>query len=412
MSITSTRNDAPTGTPARLPRPTRLNPGDVIRVGLVGVRGRPLRACLSALGIAIGIAAMVAIFGIAAGSKAEVDAQLAKVGTNLLTIKPGESLFGTPSKLPAESVGMVRRIAQVQAASAVGAVTEATVHRTDKTDQRDTGGIAVQATHLDLPATIGATVGKGTWLNKATAKYPAVVLGSVAAHRLGIDTPGTPVYLGGQWFTVSGILNPVPLAPEIDRSALVGWEAAATRLHFDRHPTTIYTRSADEAVTDVRTLLPRAANPAHPEEVQVSRPSDALGLKQEIGSTLKNLLLGLGGVALLVGGVGVANTMVISVLERRPEIGLRRALGSSRGQIRLQFLTESVALSGLGGLAGVALGMSVSISWALDRGWPVTLPAEAVVAGMTAAATIGALAGLYPATRAARTSPAEALASN
>ncbi|MBL1097782.1 ABC transporter permease [Streptomyces sp. 205] len=382
-----------------------------MRVGLVGVRGRPLRACLSALGIAIGIAAMVAIFGIAAGSKAEVRAQLAKVGTNLLTVSAGQSLFGNQSKLPAESVEMVRRVAQVQSVSAVGSVSGATVHRTDKTDQRDTGGITVQATRLDLPTTIGATVGKGTWLNKATAKYPAVVLGSVAADRLGIDTPGTPVYLGGQWFTVAGILQPVPLAPEIDRSALVGWEAAATRLHFDRHPTTIYTRSADEAVTDVRALLGRTANPAHPEEVQVSRPSDTLDLKQEIDSTLENLLLGLGGVALLVGGVGVANTMVISVLERRSEIGLRRALGSSSGQIRLQFLTESVVLSGLGGLTGVALGLTVSVGWALDRNWPVTLPAQAVLAGVAAAAATGACAGLYPAARAARTPPAEALAS-
>ncbi|WP_307821729.1 ABC transporter permease [Streptomyces coffeae] len=404
-------SNAPTRTPARLPRPTRLTPGDVMRVGLVGVRGRPLRACLSALGIAIGIAAMVAIFGIAAGSKAEVRAQLAKVGTNLLTVSAGQSLFGNQSKLPAESVEMVRRVAQVQSVSAVGSVSGATVHRTDKTDQRDTGGITVQATRLDLPTTIGATVGKGTWLNKATAKYPAVVLGSVAADRLGIDTPGTPVYLGGQWFTVAGILQPVPLAPEIDRSALVGWEAAATRLHFDRHPTTIYTRSADEAVTDVRALLGRTANPAHPEEVQVSRPSDTLDLKQEIDSTLENLLLGLGGVALLVGGVGVANTMVISVLERRSEIGLRRALGSSSGQIRLQFLTESVVLSGLGGLTGVALGLTVSVGWALDRNWPVTLPAQAVLAGVAAAAATGACAGLYPAARAARTPPAEALAS-
>ncbi|MEU9118489.1 ABC transporter permease [Streptomyces sp. NPDC048506] len=383
-----------------------------MRVGLVGVRGRPLRACLSALGIAIGVATMVAILGITTGSQAQINAQLAKVGTNLLTVSAGQSLFGDKSKLPNQSVSMVRRIAPVQSVSAVGAVSGAHVYRTDKTDPNETGGISVQATRLDLPKVIGATVGEGTWLNAATTKYPAVVLGSVAASRLGIDRPGTPVYLGDQWFTVVGILDPIALAPEIDTSALVGWDVAKTRLGFDSHPTTIYERSTDEAVADVRSVLAATVNPAHPEEVSVSRPSEALDIKQTINSTLTNLLLGLGAVSLLVGGVGVANTMVISVLERRAEIGLRRALGAGRGQIRLQFLTEATALSCLGGLAGIALGLAASTAWALDQHWPLTFPSQAVLAGLAAAAAIGTFAGLYPATRAARTPPAEALASN
>ncbi|MCX5126863.1 ABC transporter permease [Streptomyces sp. NBC_00250] len=404
---------APTRTeaPAPLPASARLSPGDVIRVGLVGVRGRPLRACLSALGIAIGIAAMVAILGITAGSQAQIEAQIAKVGTNLLTATTGQDPFGTKSELPAESATMVSRIAPVRQVSAVGTVSNATVHRNDKTDQRDTAGIAVQATRLDLPATIGATIAKGTWLNAATEQYPAVVLGSVAADRFGIHTPGTAVYLGGQWFTVAGILSPVTLAPEIDRSALIGWDAAA-KLGFDGHPTTIYVRSADEAVNDVHDVLAQTVNPQHPEQVNISRPSDALTTALAVKNTFKLMFLGLGAIALLVGGIGVANTMVISVLERRAEIGLRRAIGAGRGQIKLQFLTESVALSALGGISGVVIGLAVSVGWALNQNWPVTIPTQAVLAGVGAAVTIGALAGLYPATRAARTSPAEALASS
>ncbi|MGW2740985.1 ABC transporter permease [Streptomyces sp. NPDC001450] len=408
MSTTIRPSRAPT--PSPLPQPARLQPDDVIRVGLVGIRGRPLRACLSALGIAIGIAAMVAILGITAGSQAQITAQIAKVGTNLLTATPGNDLFGHKAELPRESVDMVRRIGPVRSVSATGEVSGAKVYRTDKVDPAESGGISVQATRLDLPATLGSTLAKGKWLNAATQKYPAVVLGSAAADRLGVHTPGTQIYLDGQWFTVTGILKPVLLAPEIDSSALVGWDVAATRLGFDRHPTRIYERSADEAVGDVHDVLAQTINPQSPNEVNISRPSDALTAALAVKNTFQMLFLGLGAVALLVGGIGVANTMVISVLERRAEIGLRRALGAGRGQIRLQFLTESVSLSALGGLTGVLLGLTVSTGWALRQHWPLTLPTQAIAAGVAAAVLIGALAGLYPAGRAARTSPAEALA--
>lgn len=394
-----------------LPDRARLDAGDVIRVGLVGVRGRPLRACLSALGIAIGIGAMIAILGITAGSQAQINSKLAKVGTNLLSATAGQDLFGGAAELPLESVGMVRRIGPVRSVSAVGSVADATVHRSDKTDPRDSSGIAVQAARLELPATIGATMARGAWLNAATEKYPAVVLGSVAADRLGIHAIGTSVYLGTRWFVVVGILKKVDLAPAIDRSALIGWDAAGL-LGFDGHPSTVYARSSDETVTDVHNVLAQTINPEHPEQVSISRPSDALAAALAVKSTFTPMLLGLGAVALLVGGIGIANTMVISVLERRTEIGLRRALGASRGQIKLQFLTESVTLSAMGGLAGVGLGLAISAGWAVEQHWPVTMPTAAVLAAVGTACGLGAAAGLYPATRAARTPPTESLASS
>jgi putative ABC transport system permease protein len=204
----------------------------------------------------------------------------------------------------------------------------------------------------------GATA-VGAWLSRATATYPGVVLGPTAAERLGVRTPGTRVWLGGQWFGVTGILSPIPLAPELDTAALVGWPAAERYLGFDGRPTSVYVRSATAQVEAVRNVLPGTANPAAPNEVRVSRPSDALAARRATDQALGSLLLGLGAVALLVGAIGVANTMVISVLERRAEIGLRRSLGATSKQIRLQFLTESVLLSALGGLAGVLLGTGV-----------------------------------------------------
>jgi putative ABC transport system permease protein len=239
-----------------------------------------------------------------------------------------------------------------------------------------------------------------------------VVLGSAAADRLGVARAGAEVrvWLGGRWFTVVGVLAPVPLAPELDTSALIGWPVAQQLLGFDGYPTTIYTRARDDAVEHVRDVLAATANPQNPEQVQVSRPSDALAARRAADDTLNALLLGLGAVALLVGGVGVANTMVISVLERRQEIGLRRSLGATRGQIRIQFLVESQLLSTLGGLGGVLLGIAVTAGYAATQNWPTVIPAWATIGGMTATLVIGALAGLYPAVRAARLAPTEALA--
>lgn len=216
--------------------------------------------------------------------------------------------------------------------------------------------------------------------------------------------------LGGHWFTVTGILDPVVLTPELDSAALVGWPAAESYLDFDGHPTTVYTRSAEDSVEAVRAVLAATANPPAPNEVEVSRPSDALAAQRATDDTFTALLLGLGGVALLVGGVGVANTMVISVLERRAEIGLRRSLGAARGQVRLQFLAESLLLSGLGGAGGVLLGITVTTGYAISQGWLTVVPAWVMLGGLGATLVIGALAGLYPAIRAARLAPTEALA--
>jgi putative ABC transport system permease protein len=392
--------------------PARLRPADVLRVGGVGLHTRPMRAFLSALGIAIGIAAMVAVVGISSSSRAELDRQLAALGTNLLTVAPGNTMFGEEASLPLESVAMISRIGPVKLVAATGRVTDAHVYRSDQIPSAETGGIAVQAAHLDLPKTVGASVASGAWLNAATARYPAVVLGSATARRLGIGAAGVDVrvYLGGRWFTVIGVLDTVPLAPELDAAALVGWPAAESYLGFDGHPTTVYTRTADTAVEAVQRVLAATANPQAPNEVKVSRPSDALAARQATNRAFTGLLLGLGAVALLVGGVGVANTMVISVLERRAEIGLRRSFGATRGQIRVQFLAESLLLSAMGGLGGALIGIGVTTMYASTQSWPPVVPAWATSGGVAATLVIGAIAGLYPAIRAARLSPTEALA--
>jgi putative ABC transport system permease protein len=392
-------------------RPFRLQPLDVARVGAIGLRTRPVRAALSALGIAIGIAAMVAVVGITASSRLDLSQRLSRYGTNLLTVTPGVDLRGDAARLPDAAIDMVTRIPAVEHASATGKV-NAAVYRTDRVPPSNTNGIAVLAARSDLRAPIGATLADGAWLNGASERTTAVVLGATAARYLGIHAagPDVRVWLGGQWFTVTGILAPVPLAAELDSAAFVGWPVARDQLGFDGAMSTLYTRIAPNAVDDVRAKLGRTVNPEHPNEVRVERPSDALRVKEATDRTFTALLLGLGAVALLVGGVGVANTMIISVLERRGEIGWRRALGATKGQIRVQFLTEALLLSALGGAGGVLLGVAVTTGYAMTQGWPVTVPGWAQATAVGATLVIGAVAGLYPAIRAARLAPTEALA--
>ncbi|MCM0614434.1 ABC transporter permease [Paenarthrobacter sp. TYUT067] len=390
-------------------RVPRLLWWDIVRLGSSGLRTRPMRSVLSALGIAIGIAAMIAVVGISTSSQARLNEQFAQLGTNLLTVTPGKSLAGKETPLPSDAVQRVRRMAGVERVSSISEIKNVNVFRNDLSDPRSTGGLIVYAADLELLDAVGADLYSGKWLDAASGRYPTVVLGSKAASRLGIATPGGQVFLGGKYFTVMGILKPVPLAPELDTAALVGIHAARDSLNHEGEPTTVYERSAEQLVEQVRKLLPASTKPEAPNEVNVSRPSDALAAKYATDQAFTGMLVGLGSVALLVGGIGVANTMIISVLERRKEIGLRRSLGATKSHIRGQFLTEAVLLSALGGLAGAFLGFGVTAVFALSNGWLLSIPLSVFPIAIGATVAIGAFAGLYPAIRAARLPPTSAL---
>jgi putative ABC transport system permease protein len=379
---------------------------------MVGLRTRRLRAVLSVLGVALGIASMVAVLGISASSRNDLLAALDKLGTNLLVVKPGQSFVGDGTvTLPNTAAAMVGHAHGVTAASTVEDLDELTVRRSDRIDPEITNALSVAATRTTLASTVGATLRDGAFLNSATSHYPAVVLGATAAARLGIDRvgDGVQVWIGDRWYTVVGILDPVTLAPELDSYALVGLPYAEKALGADDSPSFMYVRADPDNVSQVSALLGPTANPEHPEEVDVSRPSDALEARAKAKTAFTSLFLGLGAVALLVGGVGIANVMVISVLERRSEIGLRRALGATRRHIAVQFLTESVLLGAMGGAAGAVIGVLVTAGYDANRGWALTMPAYAVVGALVCAILIGALAGAYPAARGARVSPTTAL---
>ncbi|WP_239070915.1 ABC transporter permease [Cellulomonas chitinilytica] len=388
----------------------RMSAGDRLRLGARGLTVRKGRTALSALGVAIGITALVGVLGLSESSRADLQAQLDALGTNLLTVAPGQGVLGDDATLPDESVAMIARIPTVESAAAVRKV-DATVRRNDLVPTSETSGIGVVAADLDLLRTVAATLREGRWLDDATSRYPAVVLGSTAARRLAIGSldGGVDVWIGSRPFTVVGILDPVVLASELNEAAIIGTTVADAVSDEDLPPSGVYVRVDPDEVVATRALLGRTANPAAPDEVQVSRPSDALAAQDAATRSFTLLALGLGGVALLVGGVGIANVMVVSVLERRREIGVRRALGATRGSIGGQFLVESVLLSLLGGVAGALLGVALTWGYATAQGWAIVVPWRPVVAGLACSLVIGSLVGLYPAMRAARVPPTEAL---
>ncbi|MCL2787567.1 MAG: ABC transporter permease [Micrococcales bacterium] len=406
------------------PRPARVGVGDRVALGLLATKSRPLRSLLSACGIAIGIAALVAVMGMATSQKADLMSQLNSLGTNLLSVTPGQGALGGTATLPAEAPAMINHLGTVEVAASTYVV-EGRVYKTDRVPSAQTSGVSIRAADLPLLETLRTEVAQGRWLDSTSPAGPVVVLGSKAAKRLGVDHVldtttggGVSIFLAGQWFAVIGILEPVILAPELDSYALIGLPAARAIVaavddvpvdQAEVPPTSIYTRVLDGYVEQTRDLLPRTASPESPLDVRVTRPSEALAAQAATDASLKALSFGLGAVGLGVGGIGIVNVMLIAVLERRREIGVRRALGATRRAIRGQFLIESIVLAAMGGILGVGIGMGASLAYATSQEWGRTVPWTAIVLGLGASLLIGALAGAYPATRAARVSPTEAL---
>jgi putative ABC transport system permease protein len=389
---------------------SRLRLADAVGLGALGVRSRRMRSALSALGIAVAIAALIAVLGIAASSKADLLAQLGSEA-DLLTVASGQTFSGNPAPLPATAEAMIRAVPPVREVTAVANLRAATVRRSSAVPAMNTGGISVLAAQSSLPHTLSATLVRGHFLDSVAQHYPELVLGFGAAQNLGIATltPTTQVFVAGQYFVVVGILAPVAVAPELDDAALVSFPVAASRLGLDGGPTRIYLRADPDQVAAVAAVLPFTASPQQPEAVEIRRPSDILVARVAAKTAFVALFLALGAVALIVGGVGVANIMVISVLERRGEIGLRRALGARGRHVAMQFFLEATALAALGGVGGVGLGcLATAVADHIARN-PLTIPRYVPFAGIGAAVAIGILAGVYPATRAARLSPVQAL---
>lgn len=389
---------------------SRMRPADLWPVALAGIVIRPARSVLSALGIALGIATMVAVLGISASSRAQLVAEIDALGTNLLTVTPGQTFSNSNAALPVTAPGMIARIGPVIDDAAIGDV-PGNIYRSDRIPVTNTNAITVYWAQPGLLHTLQGQMAKGAFLTTATARYPSVVLGPYAAQALGIDRAdgSVLVWIANHWFAVTGILDPIKLAPELDTAALVGQPVARQLLHAGVSPVQVYVRTNPASVPAVESVLAATTDPSAPQDVTVSDPADALIARADATTAFQGLFLALGAVALLVGGIGIGNVMVIAVLERRNEIGLRRALGANRRHICLQFAAEAVLLAGVGGVAGASLGSIATAAFAASRHWHAVVSLPSLAAAVGLALAVGALAGIYPAIRAAQLPPAEAL---
>jgi putative ABC transport system permease protein len=389
---------------------SRLPGRELLGVASEGLRSRKLRVALSALGIAIGIGAMVAVVGVSASAQANLIAEINSLGTNLLTVSAGTDYSGRGAPLPPTALPMISTMAYVKQTTAIYD-TGQSVFRTPYVPSGETGGLQVMAETGDLPKAMGAPMISGHFLSPTSQDLPEVVLGSAAAQNLQIHNPNGRVMvpIGNAWFTVIGIMGHAELDSTLDTDVFISHPMAAKYFKTKPHPATIYVRTDQNSVTNVSNLLGPTANPNDPSGVNVSRPTDALEARAAAKGQFTTLLLGLGAVALLVAAIGIANIMVISVLERRGEIGLRRALGATRSHIAAQFLCESALLAAIGGAFGLLFGAGATDIYAQVKHEPFVVPLYVLIAAPINGLLIGALAGLYPAAKAARLSPTEAL---
>jgi putative ABC transport system permease protein len=389
----------------------RLPVRELLGTALQGLSTRRLRASLSALGIAIGIGAMVAVVGVSSSAQANLLAEIDALGTNLLTVSPGQTFLGANESLPDTAVPSINHMLDVDSDAAVYQVSNVNVYRSPWVPAAETGGLGVDAAGENLPEVVGTSMASGHFLDGLSARFPEAVLGAQAAQVLDITQVGghVLVYLGSTWFNLVGILKPILLDSSLDSTVFISLPVAERMFQTQPNPSEIYVRANQNHVVAASNLLAPTADPQQPDGVEVNRPSDALEARAAAQGQFTTLLLGLGAVALLVGAIGIANIMVISVLERRGEIGLRRALGATRRHISLQFLAESALLAVLGGIAGLALGAGATEVYAVTRHEPFVVPTYALIAAPAAGLLIGMLAGLYPAAKASRLSPTEAL---
>lgn len=374
-----------------------------------------MRTALSALGVAVGIAALTAITGIAASNQAQLLSELDALGANMIVVQPGTGADSKPVPLPETAPGMIARIRGVQQVGTLEKLPDGTgVYRSDLIPESQGNGLTASAANPGFLSSVEGSMAKGRWLTEGDRSLPVVVLGASAAARMGITETGVRVWIGEQWYTVVGIVRSAGLAEELDQTVFVGDRWAADHVSADgRNPiASVYVRMADGKTGEkVRDAIARAANPTSP-YVQVAGLGDLAGARATADDALSGLGVGLAAIALLVGGIGIANTMVVAVLERRGEIGLRRALGARSGQIAGQFVGEAIVLGGLGGVAGTLLGAAGVVVYAAIQDQAATIPVTVLIGGPAVALVVGIAAGLYPAVSASRLSPTVALRSS
>jgi putative ABC transport system permease protein len=386
---------------------------DLLGVAWAGLTAKVTRTVLIMLGPIVGVAAMVGAVGLTESAKGDLKAELAALGTNLITATAGGSFGQQNPTFPADAVRRVQAVPTVEAAAAISELSGViALPSAGSADHYAAFPVPVQAADLALPSVLEVPMQGGRWLNRADVANHAraVVLGSGLAKEYGY-LPGEvrTIRLGETDYGVVGVLDPVKLEPKLDNAVFMTQWAAEHDFGTEGKPTKLYVRAVDGRTQETADALPTAINLGGPDEVSTEVPTDALAASAQADKTLQQTALFAGLLALAVGGLGIANVMSISVIQRSSEIGIRRALGHRRSLVAGQFLLEALFVGVLGGVAGAALGVALVYGISALAGWVVVVAYGKVPLWIGLAVGVSVAAGLYPSVKAARLEPLETL---
>ncbi|MAT37817.1 MAG: hypothetical protein CL420_07250 [Acidimicrobiaceae bacterium] len=387
---------------------------EILNVAISGLTARKVRTLLIMLGPVLGAAGIVAAVGLNESAKGDVRQTLERLGTNLIVASAdGSFSAGQAPTLPEDAVERSMNVSTVDRVAGITEIGSLTVLPSQGgKDFFRTIPIPVLTSDQNLLNVLDAQMLHGRFINGSDESN--VFRSAVMGHDLANDYQYLPgelrtIDVDGETYGVVGVIEKVDLVPKLDTAIIIPKSSAEEDFDVEQKPTTLYVRATEGNVDSTAEALPMAINLGGDEAVTVAVPSDLLEAQGAVDTTLRNILFLMGGLALLVGGVGIANVMSISVIQRSGEIGIRRALGHTKMTIALQFVLEALFVGVLGGIAGVVTGVCVIYLVSSILGWIATLniPLFLVAGGM--ALIVSVIAGLYPAWKAARLEPLETL---
>ena len=387
---------------------------DLVGVAFSGLVARKMRTALLLLGPMIGVAAIIAAVGLTDSAKGDLKRKVAELGTNLIEATAASSFGTSDPTLPEDAVERARTVVDVESVSAVVELTNVVVTPYEAVREFfETVPVPVLAADDALPAVLEVPLVSGRWIDEfdEVSGARSAVIGIGLAREFEV-LPGEvrSIVLGDHEYAVVGVLDSVELEPAFDNAVFIPFSAADEDFVADDIlQNKLYVRAREGTEDTTAEALKVAVNLGGPDEISTELKSEALELASQSDRQLQLIVVAMGLLAIVVGGIGIANVMSISVIQRSAEIGIRRALGHTRGTIAAQFLLEAVVVGVLGGILGVAVGVAAIGVGVVAAGWVFTLQPILVPAGIAIAVVISVFAGLSPAVRAARLEPLETL---
>lgn len=387
---------------------------DLLAITVQSLRARVLRSLFMAVGAAVGVGVVVGAQGTLLSAKGDLRASLDELGTNLLVIRAGEGSTPQIPRLPANVSQRVSGITTVESVAWTAAVDQVPAVL-PRVAGHDLGQVSARVliASPEILEVLRLDLAAGRFLTEADdgSALTAAVIGPAVAGALGIDNAAEhSLEIAGVDFAIVGILAPSELAPELDSSVIIPASTADRRFGSAATPTTLYVRTEPSQVVETAAVLPLAIGYGGPDaRPTVSVATELLQARATVDRNQQAVLFGVGALALLVGSFGVVNTLHIALLERRSEVGLRRALGQQRGVVGAQFVLEAGLIGAAGAVLGAAAATSFVVVLAERREWVVQLDIPLTLAAVGAATVISAGAGLGVARKAARLDPLDAL---